>query len=141
VVGIYLTIMIANMGGYVDKIMKGEIRDRSHSPLSAILQIKNGALSASAKLIKDRIAAEEERVGLNVPIAIRNFRYLSNALTLKLGRTINMTSDSGSKAGAPHHSGTFACHLAIDGYLAVIPFLFQHLSGAQSFAPLRQFLG
>ncbi len=28
VISIYLTIMIANMGGYVDRIMKTEIRDR-----------------------------------------------------------------------------------------------------------------
>jgi hypothetical protein len=28
VIGVYLTIMIANMGGYVDRIMKTEIRDR-----------------------------------------------------------------------------------------------------------------
>ena len=49
------------------------------------------------KLIEDQIAAEEERIGLNIPIAVRNFRYLSNALTLQLGRAINMTSDSGSK--------------------------------------------
>ena len=27
VIGVYLTIMIANMGGYVDNIMKGEIRE------------------------------------------------------------------------------------------------------------------
>ena len=36
-------------------------------------------------------------MGLNVPVAIRNARYLTNALTLQLGRAINMTSDSGSK--------------------------------------------
>ena len=29
VVGIYLTILIANMGGYVDKIMKAEIRENT----------------------------------------------------------------------------------------------------------------
>jgi len=28
VIGIYLTIMIANMGGYVDKMMKAEIQER-----------------------------------------------------------------------------------------------------------------
>ncbi len=28
VIGIYLTILIANMGGFVDKIMRGEIRER-----------------------------------------------------------------------------------------------------------------
>jgi peptide/nickel transport system permease protein len=49
------------------------------------------------KLIQDTIAAEEDRMGLNIPLAIRNARYLANALTLRLGRAINMTSDSGSK--------------------------------------------
>ena len=28
VIGVYLTIMIANMGGYVDQIMRNDIRDR-----------------------------------------------------------------------------------------------------------------
>jgi peptide/nickel transport system permease protein len=36
-------------------------------------------------------------MGLNVPIAIRNARYLTNALALQLGRAIHMTSDAGSK--------------------------------------------
>jgi len=97
VIGIYLTIMIANMGGYVDKIMKGEIRDRVTQSVIASTQNQQMDVAVRQKLIQDRIAAEEERVGLNVPIAIRNFRYLSNALTLQLGRAINMTSDAGSK--------------------------------------------
>ena len=97
VVGIYLTIMIANMGGFVDTIMRGEIRDRVTQSIINSPSAKQMEPSVREQLIKDRIAAEEERVGLNVPIAIRNFRYLSNALTLKLGRAINMTSDAGSK--------------------------------------------
>jgi len=97
VVGIYLTIMIANMGGFVDTIMRGEIRERVTQTIINSPSAKQMEPSVREKLIKDRIAAEEERVGLNVPIAIRNFRYLSNALTLKLGRALNMTSDSGSK--------------------------------------------
>ena len=36
VVGVYVTIMIANMGGYVDNIMRGEIRFRIQAPLRAI---------------------------------------------------------------------------------------------------------
>lgn len=98
VIGIYLTIMIANMGGFVDTIMKGEIRERVTQ--SIIANTSNQQLNPETrqKLIQDRIAAEEKRMGLDVPIAIRNFRYLSNALTLQLGRAINMTSDSGSKA-------------------------------------------
>lgn len=97
VIGIYLTIVIANMGGFVDQIMKGEIRERVTNSVIASPAAQQMDPDVRAKLIQDRIASEEERLGLNVPIAIRNFRYLSNALTLQLGRSINMTSDSGSK--------------------------------------------
>jgi peptide/nickel transport system permease protein len=97
VIGIYLTILIANMGGYVDTIMRGEIRERVTGRISGNPAYIKMDPTVRQKLINDTIAAEEKRIGLNVPIAIRNFRYLSNALTLQLGRAINMTSDSGSK--------------------------------------------
>jgi peptide/nickel transport system permease protein len=97
VVGIYLTIMIANMGGFVDTIMKGEIRDRVTQSIIASTTTKQMDPDVRKKLIQEKIAAEEERMGLNVPIAIRNARYLTNALTLQLGRSFNMTSDAGSK--------------------------------------------
>lgn len=97
VIGIYLTIMIANMGGHVDNIMRGEIRDRVTQSIAANPAMRQMEPDVRRKLIQDTIASEEERLGLNVPIAIRNFRYLSNALTLRLGRSISMTSDAGSK--------------------------------------------
>jgi peptide/nickel transport system permease protein len=97
VIGVYLTIMIANMGGYVDRIMKNEIRDRITQSIGFNPALQQMDPAARRKLIEEKIALEEERLGLNIPIAIRNFRYLSNALTLQLGRAINMTSDSGSK--------------------------------------------
>lgn len=97
VIGIYLTIMIANMGGYVDQIMKGEIRERVTQSIAANPSLKQMDPAVRQKLIQETIATEEKRIGLDVPIAIRNFRYLSNALTLRLGRAINMTSDAGSK--------------------------------------------
>jgi len=97
VIGIYLTIVIANMGGYVDQIIKGEIRERVTQSLIASPSFQQMDVDVRKGLIQERIALEEERQGLNTPIVIRNFRYLSNALTLNLGRAINMTSDSGSK--------------------------------------------
>jgi peptide/nickel transport system permease protein len=97
VVGIYLTIMIANMGGYVDTIMRNEIRDRITQAIAANPNARQMDPAVRQQLIKEQIAVEEERLGLNVPIAVRNFRFLSNALTLRLGRALNMTSDSGSK--------------------------------------------
>ena len=97
VIGIYLTIMIANMGGFVDTIMKGEIRDHVTQAIAANVNSRQMAPEVRKKLIEETIAQEEERLGLNIPIAVRNFRYLSNALILQLGRAHNMTSDSGSK--------------------------------------------
>ena len=97
VIGIYLTIMIANMGGFVDTIMKGEIRDHVTQAIAANVNSRQMAPEVRKKLIEETIAQEEERLGLNIPIAVRNFRFLSNALTLQLGRAHNMTSDSGSK--------------------------------------------
>ncbi len=97
VIGIYLTIMIANMGGYVDTIMRNEIGDHVTQTIAANAAMQQMDPAARQKLIQERIAAEEKRLGLDTPIAVRNVRYLSNALLLKLGRAINMTSDSGSK--------------------------------------------
>ncbi len=97
VIGVYLTIMIANMGGYVDTIMRNDIRDRITSSYAANKAMQNLDPETRRKLIADAIAREEQRVGLNTPVAVRNLRYLGNALTLNLGRAINMTSDSGSK--------------------------------------------
>ena len=97
VIGIYLTIMIANMGGFVDTIMKGEIRDKVTQAIAANPNSRQMAPEVRKKLIEDTIAQEEARMGLDIPIAVRNFRYLSNALILQLGRAHNMTSDSGSK--------------------------------------------
>jgi peptide/nickel transport system permease protein len=97
VIGIYLTINIANMGGHVDTIMRGEIRDRVTQSIAANPSMRQMDPEVRRKLIQDTIASEEERLGLNVPVAVRNFRYLSNALTLRLGRSISLTSDAGSK--------------------------------------------
>jgi len=97
VVGIYLTIIIANMGGYVDQIIKGQIRDSVTQSFIVSPAFQQMSPDARKKLIEEKIAQEEKRQGLDTPIAVRNARYLSNALQLKLGRAINMTSDSGSK--------------------------------------------
>lgn len=97
VIGVYLTILIANMGGKVDDIMRGEIRERV--TLTVAMNPANKTLSTEAlnKLIQTEIANEERRMGLDQPFAIRSLRYLGNALTLNLGRAINMNSDSGSR--------------------------------------------
>ena len=97
-IGVYLTILIANMGGYVDTIMRNEIRDNTTQAMIANPAFRNLDSDVRAKLIQERIASEVNRLGLNQPFAVRSFRYLTNALTLNLGRAVRMTSDQGSKS-------------------------------------------
>lgn len=96
-IGVYLTILIANMGGYVDTIMRNEIRDNTTQAILANPNYRSLSTEAKANLIQTKIATEERRLGLNQPFAVRSMRYLKNALTLNLGRAINMKSDQGSK--------------------------------------------
>ncbi len=97
IVGVYLTILIANMGGYVDEIQRAQIREDAQQ--QALNNPAFKLLSQEEKLqrIAQTVALREKRVGLDQPFAIRSFRFLRNALTLDLGWTQNMTSDSGSK--------------------------------------------
>ncbi|PKN95552.1 MAG: ABC transporter permease [Chloroflexi bacterium HGW-Chloroflexi-6] len=97
VIGIYLTINIANMGGYVDQIMKADIRENVTAQVMNNPANKNMATDVKRQLAEDMIKLQEKRMGLDTPVAIRNLRYLTNALQMNLGRAINMSSDSGSR--------------------------------------------
>lgn len=96
-IGVYLTILIANMGGYVDTIMRNEIRDNTTQSIIANPAYRSLSTEAKAQLIQTKIATEINRLGLNQPFAVRSIRYLKNALTLNLGRAMQMKSDQGSK--------------------------------------------
>ena len=97
VVGVYLTILIANMGGYVDNIRRGDIREAVGMRFQADPALRNLQGAAREERMASMIALEENRLGLNQPFLVRSFRYLSNALTLNLGRSQNLSSDSGSR--------------------------------------------
>lgn len=97
-IGVYTTILIANMGGYVDTMMRSEIRERTVMRV-AVMTANNTQMTSQEKatLINDIIALEERRLGLHEPKMIRYFRYLKNAMTLNLGRATYMVSDHGSR--------------------------------------------
>ncbi len=96
-IGVYLTIMIANMGGYMDTIIRNEVRDNITQSMLANPAFRNLAPDVREKLIQEKIASEIKRQGLDQPFAVRSMNYLRNALTLNLGRAVNMISDHGSK--------------------------------------------
>lgn len=97
VIGVYLTIMIANMGGHVDNIMRAEMRERITLQVARNPANQNLEREALNNLVLERIALEEKRLGLDQPLVVRSFKFLTNALTLNLGRAQNMSSDSGSR--------------------------------------------
>lgn len=97
VIGIFLTIMIANMGGYVDEIRRGEIRENVGLRVLTDPTLRNLSPEAREARLAGLIRLEEERLGLNQPFIVRSMRYLTNALTLDLGRSQRMSSDTGSR--------------------------------------------
>lgn len=97
VIGIFLTIMIANMGGYVDQIMRGQIREGIVLRMQTDPVFQQLTSTEKNELIAIEIEAEELRLGLDQPFALRSIKFLKDAMTLDLGRAQMMTSDTGSK--------------------------------------------
>jgi peptide/nickel transport system permease protein len=97
VVGVYVTVLIANMGGYVDEIRRGQIRETIMIASGADEVLMRLPEEDRTPIIEERIALAEKRFGLDQPFIIRSFRYLANALTLNLGFSEGLMSDSGSR--------------------------------------------
>ncbi len=96
VIAVYLTILIANMGGYVDQIRLGQIRETINTQVAGNPVYRGLTPQARADLINQQIATEADRQGLNRPFIARSIDFMKDALTLNLGRALNMVSNSGS---------------------------------------------
>ncbi len=96
-IGIYLTIIIANMGGKVDDIRKGQISESISMAKSMDPEFRALPTALRQEILQNTIALEESRLGLDRPFLLRSFNYLWSALSLNLGRAEQLTSDSGSR--------------------------------------------
>ncbi len=97
VIGVYLTILIANMGGHVDKIQRGQIEETVSMALATNPAYKALSEAEKANQRAMLIEIQVKRLGLDKPFLQRSFVLLKDALTLNLGRAQQMTSDAGSK--------------------------------------------
>ncbi|NLT72659.1 MAG: ABC transporter permease [Chloroflexi bacterium] len=97
IVGVYLTILIANMGGAVDEIRKGQIREGIAMGVSMDPEMKKLPSAERLAIIDEMARLQEKRLGLDRPFILRSFSFLRNALTLDLGFAENLSSDSGSR--------------------------------------------
>jgi peptide/nickel transport system permease protein len=98
VVGVYLTVIIANMGGALDKMRISQIQEQ--------VAISVGMNPANRHLPPDQLQAltdaevqhQIQVLGLDQPFfPKRSFVYLYNAMTLQLGWAEHMVSDAGSR--------------------------------------------
>lgn len=98
-VGVYLTVLIANMGGYVDEIRRGAIREQVSVAIFAdeSAEMRNLSVEERNALIDKQVALQEKRLGLDRPFIVRSFAFLKDAVTLNLSRAEMMISDTGSK--------------------------------------------
>ncbi len=97
VVAIFLTIMIANMGGHVDEIQRGTIREDVSQAANQNLALRGASTEERTRWINQEVALREKQLGLDQPFMLRALKYMKNALTLDLGRATRMTSDRGSQ--------------------------------------------
>jgi peptide/nickel transport system permease protein len=97
VVGIFLTVMIANMGGYVDDILRGEIRENVSQMANTNPALRTLPSDEKLRWMEEQIRLQETTAGLDRPFIVRAFTFMKNALTLDLGRALKMSSDSGSQ--------------------------------------------
>lgn len=96
-VGVYITIIVANMGGEVDKIRLATIRESV--ALAATADPAFRALNSDERrdYINARVELEVKQYGLDRPFIVRSFEYLKDGLTLNLGFSQQLLSDSGSR--------------------------------------------
>ncbi|MGI6379646.1 MAG: ABC transporter permease [Anaerolineae bacterium] len=97
VVGVYLTILIANMGGHVDNIRRAQIQESVSLRISMDPEIRRLPSEERMEMINDLVRIEEQRLGMDQPFILRSFRFLKDGLTLNLGRAQQISSDSGSR--------------------------------------------
>ncbi|MCK8515997.1 ABC transporter permease [Methylonatrum kenyense] len=96
-VGVYLTILIANMGGRVDDLRMVQIQGEVSEMVRGDPAFQDMSSEERNALIQRQVDLEVERLRLDQPFILRSFDYLYRAMLLDLGRAEQMHSDTGSR--------------------------------------------
>jgi peptide/nickel transport system permease protein len=97
VVGVYLTVVIANMGGALDDVRRAEISANVAQAVRNNPAYQGLSQQEKAALIEELTRQQADALGLNRPFIQRSFTYLVNAMKLNLGWAEFITSDTGSR--------------------------------------------
>lgn len=96
-VGVYLSILIANMGGKIDELRMAQIRSTVAEATRADPAFLDMTHEERNTLIEQWVQLEVDRLGLDRPFIVRSFEYLYRAMMLDLGRAEQIHSDAGSR--------------------------------------------
>ncbi|MEM0049768.1 MAG: ABC transporter permease [Candidatus Bathyarchaeia archaeon] len=98
VIAVYITIWIANIGGYVDEIVKSDILLWVSQSVRQNPAYRGLNETQITKIINEIYENELKKIGFDKPFIYRSLIYLKDAITLSLGRALFLSSDSGSKS-------------------------------------------
>lgn len=96
-VGVYITVVIANMGGALDEIRIATIREQVALQATANPAFRDMNNDQRAAFLDAEMEQEIQRLGLDRPFFFRSFEYLWDGMTLNLGFSEQLSSDSGSR--------------------------------------------
>lgn len=96
-IGVYLAILVANMGGEVDDLRRVQIQSQVAEEVRANPDFSDMSPAERNELINERVQLEIDRLNLDEPFIWRSFDYLNQAIRLSLGRAEQMSSDRGSR--------------------------------------------
>ncbi|MCK4580324.1 MAG: ABC transporter permease, partial [Dehalococcoidia bacterium] len=97
-VAVYLTVIIANLGGELDNVRRAEVRTEIGTAVFANPEYRRLPPEVLAELVDGMVEQELQRLGMDRPFfPMRSFEYLWRALTLELGWAERINSDAGSR--------------------------------------------
>ena len=97
-VGVYLTVIIANLGGELDNVRRAEVRFNIGSAVYANPGYRELPPDELGRLVDRMVEEELDRLGMNRPFfPQRSFEYLWRAASLNLGFAELIVSDAGSR--------------------------------------------
>jgi peptide/nickel transport system permease protein len=97
VIGVYLAIVVANMGGQVDELRIVQVESAISERFRADPAFFDLPSEERQALIDTQVRLEIERLRLDQPFLRRSVDYLVQAISLNLGRAEQMHSDAGSR--------------------------------------------
>ncbi|MCS7119897.1 MAG: ABC transporter permease [Nitrososphaerota archaeon] len=98
IMAVYLTVLIAGMGGYVDQIIKNDILYNIGVEVNQNPAYRSLTPTERRELMDKMYEQAIRALGLDTPFEYRSYQYLIQAITLDLGRAMYLTSPTGSSS-------------------------------------------